>query len=171
MRNSTPINNPVTDPYSLVSYPNGSSKSECNEYSSMEDLAIAAYRASWDYRRYPDIPAIILKALTPTGDELNVIELATWGRRILRSRFPLKGYTRRRGPVPGIGKWRGGQNFRRIHTTAERRQAVLIVCEDGEVAPRASRNCHALQNFWDDTMRTRDRSWKSQSKGAKAWIR
>lgn len=64
------------------------------------------------------------------------------------------------GPVPGIGRPRGGRYFRRLGTTPERRAAQLM--DECEVAPRAARNSRNLPNAWDDYhVRSReDRSWK-----------
>ncbi|WP_160331264.1 hypothetical protein [Burkholderia cenocepacia] len=67
------------------------------------------------------------------------------------------------GPVPGVRKHRGGGHyFRRMRHMNERRQAALVVEEEGEVAPRAARNLHGLPNPWDDyPCHSRDnRNWK-----------
>ncbi len=66
------------------------------------------------------------------------------------------------GPVPGVSRPRNGHYYRRPKTTNERRQAALVLEEEGEVAPRASRTGHNLPNAWDDyRIRARkDRNWK-----------
>lgn len=66
------------------------------------------------------------------------------------------------GPVPGIGRSRGGHWYRRPQTMMERRQAALVLKEEGEVAPRGARSLGHLANAWDDyyiTARS-DRNWK-----------
>lgn len=71
------------------------------------------------------------------------------------------------GPVPGVRKHRGGGHyFRRMRHMSERRQAALVVVEEGEVAPRPSRNLHGLPNPWDDYRVTArdDRNWKRYRK-------
>jgi len=80
-----------------------------------------------------------------------------------RSRYTYCG----EGPVPGVRKFRGGGHyFRRMRHMSERRQAALVVVEEGEVAPRPSRNTHGLPNPWDDYRVTSrdDRNWKRYRK-------
>lgn len=67
------------------------------------------------------------------------------------------------GPVPGTGcgrKW--GRCFRRLSHMAQRRQAALVLKEEGEVAPRAARNARNLPNPWDDynVAARENRNWK-----------
>jgi hypothetical protein len=67
------------------------------------------------------------------------------------------------GPVPGVRKFRGGgRYFRRMSHMNARRQAALVLEDEGEVAPRAARNLHGLPNPWDDYRCSArdDRSWK-----------
>ncbi|PNG50120.1 MULTISPECIES: hypothetical protein [unclassified Variovorax] len=66
------------------------------------------------------------------------------------------------GPVPGTGRRHGGHHFRRVHHINERRSAVLVLQEDGEVAPRGKRAAANLPTPWDDyaIAAREDRSWK-----------
>lgn len=75
-------------------------------------------------------------------------------------RYRLLDWWNGEGPVPGIGRPRGGHYFRHIRTTQARRQAQRM--EEGEVAPRARRNLRNLPNAWDDfgVAAREDRSWK-----------
>lgn len=54
------------------------------------------------------------------------------------------------GPVPGVHRWRKGHYWRRPQTMMERRQAGLVLKEEGEVPPRPSRRDNYLPNAWDD---------------------
>jgi hypothetical protein len=67
------------------------------------------------------------------------------------------------GPVPGVHKRSAGRHyFRRPQTMNERRQACLVLLEEGEVAPRAARNVSHLPNSWDDccVASRENRNWK-----------
>lgn len=66
------------------------------------------------------------------------------------------------GPVPCIGRPRGGHYYRRPETMMERRQAAMVLKEEGEVAPRGKRSLKHLPNAWDDyRVAARDeRGWK-----------
>ncbi|KVP75313.1 hypothetical protein WJ96_06020 [Burkholderia ubonensis] len=67
------------------------------------------------------------------------------------------------GPVPGVRCHRGGGHYyRRPQSMMERRQAALVLTEEGEVPPRGARNLHHLPNAWDDYYITSrgDRCWK-----------
>lgn len=77
------------------------------------------------------------------------------------------------GPVPGVRKYRGGggRYLRRFSTMNERRAGDLVLEEEGEVGPRASRRGRNLPNPWDDYCRIKERNWKSQGKGRKSWDR
>lgn len=71
------------------------------------------------------------------------------------------------GPVPGVRCWRGGNRYyRRPHTMMERRQAALVLTDEGEVPPRGARNLRNLPNGWDDfrIAAREDRSWKRHRK-------
>jgi hypothetical protein len=118
---------------------------------------------------------------TPTAKPLNVIELAAWGKRLIRESQPsapyflqqmasLRGYERRRGPVPGVHKLHSYRFHRRPATVAERRinQARL---DSGEPAARPRRMGANLPSDRDDGHRCIDRSWKAQHKGIKQWDR
>lgn len=63
------------------------------------------------------------------------------------------------GPVPCIGRTRGGHCCRRLKTTNERRQAVPV---DDEPAPRVKRNARNIPSSWDDIAvgAWRVRNWK-----------
>lgn len=175
---TTPGRDFVIGRYTLVVHDRLSGRYAHEDFASLDDLARATFHAiagcvdGYGFRRY-DLPL----AYSPRGKLLDVHALEAHGRRLYNSRtgywtrlYP--GYVRRRGPVHGIRKWRGGGHyFRRIHTTPERRQAALVVYEDGEVAARPARNLRNLPNSWDDYARCVERSWKSQHKGRKAWDR
>lgn len=66
------------------------------------------------------------------------------------------------GPVPGTRRRRGGHYYRHPKTMSERRQAVLVLVEDGEVPPRPARDAKNLPNAWDDycVASRDDRNWK-----------
>jgi hypothetical protein len=83
-------------------------------------------------------------------------------RRRLRWQDPLKTWNGE-GPVPGVRCHRGGRHyFRRLKSTMERRQAALVLKEEGEVAPRGARSFRSLPNAWDDypVSSLGDRCWK-----------
>ena len=65
------------------------------------------------------------------------------------------------GPVPGLFKRSGRRYFRQPRTTQERRLSYPVF-EDGEVAPRNSRNSRNLPHAWDDLVRNdnNQRNWK-----------
>lgn len=67
------------------------------------------------------------------------------------------------GPVPGVHKTSAGRHYcRRMATMNERRQACLVLEEDGEVAPRPARSASNLPNSWDDywVSARGNRNWK-----------
>jgi hypothetical protein len=71
------------------------------------------------------------------------------------------------GPVPGVRCYRGGRHYyRRPQTMNERRQADLVLQEEGEVAPRPTRDASHLPSSWDDRWvgARDDRSWKRYRK-------
>jgi len=70
------------------------------------------------------------------------------------------------GPVPGVHRPRGGRYYRRPATYQERKQAGLVLAEEGEVAPRPSRKANNLTDAWDDYLiaARKDRSWKRHRK-------
>lgn len=156
----------------VLSRDNG--KVETRTYSSLQDLARAL-----SYLRPTDWDPLSWKrvrgAVSPGGGLLPAEELAAYGwnlrkREFLWRRFGPHEY--RREPVPGVHCRRGGGGyFRRLGTTPERRQACLVLFEEGEVAPRAKRNAVNIPNSWDDYPRHTDHCWKSQRKGRKAWDR
>ncbi len=67
------------------------------------------------------------------------------------------------GPVPGTRCRRGGRHYyRHPRTMHERRQAALVLEEEGEVAPRPHRSANSLPCAWDDfrVAARDDRNWK-----------
>jgi hypothetical protein len=86
-------------------------------------------------------------------------------------RYPSRGYTRRRGSVYAISKWRGGPSYRNSRTMPERRLNAAWCVEEGEVECRPTRRDAYLFNSWDGRARATERGWKSQRKGRKAWDR
>lgn len=130
-------------------------------------------------RDYAGAPPYFAWALSATGRLLDLLALAAYGTRLRTQDYVERahpGYVRRRGPVHGIRCFRasggyGRKYYRRIATTPARRQANLVVFEEGEVAPRAKRNSGNIPNSWFDFSRERQRGWKSQHKGRKAWDR
>lgn len=172
---TTPGREIVAGRYTLVAHDRLAARYSHCDFACLADLAkaVATHLAddATGARRF-DIPL----AYSTRGKLLDVFALEAYGRRLHGVRnywlrlYP--GYVRRSGPVHGIHKWRGGGHyFRRIHTTPERRQAALVLREDGEVATRAARNVRNLPNSWDDYVRHVERNWKSQHKGRKAWDR
>lgn len=82
--------------------------------------------------------------------------------------YRTKGYRRWRetwngeGPVPHTGRWRrGGHYFRAVRFAPEMRLSIPVK-EDGEPAPRPSRNFANLPDSWDDyPVRSRwNNNWK-----------
>ncbi len=149
------------------------------EFASLEALAIAASRASYSLSyalRYGLCnEAVRQLAYSGRGHPLALEELVAWGARVLEARYAARrfpGYVRRRGPVHGIRKWRGGGGyFRGVRTMSETRLNALVLVEDGEVGCRPSRRERNLPHSWDDVPRHRERSWKSQHRGRKSWDR
>ncbi len=122
-----------------------------------------------------------LRASTPTAKPLDVIELAAWGNRLiyesrpiapyfLQAAAPLRGYERRRGPVPGVHKLHSYRFYRHPSTVAERRINQAPV-DAGEPAARTRRNGANLPSDRDDFHRCIERTWKAQHKGTKQWDR
>jgi hypothetical protein len=122
-----------------------------------------------------------LRASTPTAKPLDVIELAAWGNRLIyesrpiapyfrQAAAPLRGYERRRGPVPGVHKLHSYRFHCRPATAAERRinQPTVDTCEP---AARACRRGASLPSDRDDSSRCIERNWKAQHKGCKQWDR
>jgi hypothetical protein len=72
-------------------------------------------------------------------------------------------------PVRGIRKRRGGSGcMRTMRTQAEHRLNQVI---DDEPRCRADRNGRNLPNAWWDLLINRQRCWKAQRRGVKAWDR
>lgn len=80
------------------------------------------------------------------------------------------GHETRQGPVKGVGRHRGGNYYRHIHTLNEKKLAQrtepLI-----EPAPRGARSACNIPDSWDDYLRGGSHCWKEQRKGRKAWDR
>lgn len=133
-----------------------------------------------------------VEAYSERGRTLNPQELFAYGRTIKESDrrrrqrargryYSFAGWVRPaghhedfrgHGPVEHVRKWRGGSGyFRDIHTTAEGRMNCLVIREEGEVPARACRQIRSLPNTRDDCSRCRERGWKAQSRGRKAWDR
>jgi hypothetical protein len=119
-----------------------------------------------------------LMLFSENGKSLNTKEIHAYGKKFFTPyrywRVPpyameMRGYIRRRTPVPGVHKYAHGHYFRRIHTTAELRLNQFVDPEEPQA--RASRTGYNLPNSWDDYPKTVERSWKSQHKGRKAWDR
>ena len=168
----------VAGHYVLVSSGNSGGPPEAAPFARLADLALAlAHRWRTRCRAQgvlgPEYHT--LGALSTNGKILALDELVAYGRRLYREgrqrrRTPDAGYVRRKGPVSGIRCFRGGhRQFRHFSTTPERRLNNLVVVEDNEVAARLARL--NLPNSYDDFARTRERSWKAQRKGRKAWDR
>lgn len=165
----------VAGHYALVLTCEGVAQLRVLAFATLADAAreIARRRRAW-WSATPDWVAA--SVYSPRGKALNFEQVAAYGARLREeewadSRYP--GYVRRGGAVHGVHCYRGGGHhyFRRIGTTGERRLAQCLAPEDGEVAPRAARNARNIPNSWDDYARTRERSWKSQHRGRKAWDR
>lgn len=114
-----------------------------------------------------------LLPLSPNGKVLDLKELQRHADNLFRQSVAwYPAYYFRSGPVEGIRKSRGGYGFfRRPRTSAERRLNTLVLIEDGEVSCRARRKPNQLPNPWDDILRHKERCWKAQHKGRKAWDR
>jgi hypothetical protein len=166
----------ILDGYELWAYHRYKRRDEVLYFKTLVELAYAtAARANdWDYFN--------LRAFSARTKSLSVAALVAWGERMpsrwrqyrFRSMCRSDGYVSRQGPVPGLRKRRGGRGYSHLmRTMSARRQAALVVAEDGEVAPRAARNASNIPSSWDDFARRRhlDHCWKSQRKGRKAWDR
>jgi hypothetical protein len=168
-------------PYKLISFNRYWNVLRTDEYDSLEDLAYAAFRASYYLEQNardwfgPSSYAAHQKAVTPRGRPLAIAELVAWGGSIAWARHVRQsrrtGYIWREGSVPGIRKWRGGPCDRNYRVQSERRLNELVVTEDGEVPARNTRRGFNLPDSWDGRPRTRQRCWKKQFKGRKSWDR
>jgi hypothetical protein len=63
------------------------------------------------------------------------------------------------------------RSWRHPRTLAEARQNDLVLAEDGEPGPRASRRRGHLPTAYDDIARRYSRSWKDASRRRKQWER
>ena len=175
----------VSGPYALLAYDRDSGRVDERHFSSLQELAQAVNSMLEPAPRWSNDPCdhgvkrfTNVRAYSPRGRALDVAALVAFGRKLNAertrrwwyARFP--GYVRRRGPVHGIRKWRGGGSCHGYRHMNERRAAACVLHEEGEVPPRAARNVHNLHNPWDDERwSSRPRCWKSQHKGCKAWDR
>lgn len=107
------------------------------------------------------------------GRWLSTLELLYLGRRLsaLWNSYEYHNASQfRNGSVNGIRKWRGGGGYyRRVRTMAERRQNMGVSGDEGVGLVRARRSGRNLPNTWDDIQRSRERGWKAQYRGKKAW--
>lgn len=116
-------------------------------------------REVWVYEPVYDVWDFVMR-----DDAGRIITLASFPSPRWRSRWNrLLDTWNGEGPVPGISCGRGrGHSYRRPRTMSERRQAALVLFDEGEVAPRPPRKANQLPNSWDDyyvSSRT-DRNWK-----------
>lgn len=172
---------PATGPCRLIQFVGANRKRQEDVFPCLKSLA-----RELNYRRFrPDegpysglIPLAPLRrrfcVLTEQGKSLDVEEVLAWWlnwchQLYLSRRFA--GHVYRGGPVPGVHRRGRYCGFRRIRTTAERRLNALVLVEEGEVAARACRQGYSLPDSWDDYSRNRERCWKRQHKGRKAWDR
>jgi hypothetical protein len=120
-------------------------------------------REAWVYEPVYDVCDFIMR-----DDAGGVVTVASFPARAWRSRWNrLLDTWNGEGPVPGITCGRGrGHYYRRPHTMSERRQAALVLIEEGEVAPRPPRSASNLPNSWDDyrVSGREDRNWKRNRK-------
>lgn len=167
-------------PYKLVSYNCYSAELRTELFTSLDELAYAAYRASWYLKDnankwfVSETYAVKQCAFTPRGKPLSIVELVAWGGRLAWDRYvldKLSTYTRRQGPVRGIRKWRGGSSSRPHQVQSERRSNAFVLVEEGEVAARVPRCGFNLPDSWDGRRRVNQRCWKAQHKGRKSWDR
>jgi hypothetical protein len=178
--NATIMTGAAMRPYKLVSYNCYSAELRTELFTSLDELAYAAYRASWylkdNARKWfvSETYAVEQCAFAPRGKPLAIAELVAWGGRLAWNKYvldTLSAYTHRQGPVRGIRKWRGGSSSRPHQVQGQRRANALVLVEDGEVPARVSRCGFNLPDSWDGRRRINQRCWKSQHKGRKSWDR
>jgi hypothetical protein len=112
-------------------------------------------------------PRYVVHDFIMRDDAGGVVTLASFHpfivrRRRLRWQDPLNTWNGE-GPVPGVHCHRGGRHyFRRPQSMMERRQAALVLKEEGEVAPRSARSFCNLPDAYDDCSVSSigDRCWK-----------
>ncbi|CAB3704701.1 hypothetical protein LMG24238_03819 [Paraburkholderia sediminicola] len=112
-------------------------------------------------------PRYLLRDFIMRDDADGVVTLASFHpyivrRRRLRWQSPLNKWNGE-GPVPGVRCHRGGRHyFRRPKSMMERRQAALVLKEEGEVPPRSARSFCNLPDAYDDygVSSSGDRCWK-----------
>lgn len=119
-----------------------------------------------------------LKACTDNGTPVNLRLLFECRPPVRFPRWdlgPFAGYVRRSTPVPYVSKLRGGPGYfrRRIHTRTEIRDnhAIIVIEDDGARLVRGARHPSNIPKDWDDLPRCRERGWKAQHRGRKAWDR
>lgn len=161
----------VAGPYGLLVNKVSSGGSAYNEYPTQAAMVDAIH---WGRNRLERQDPVVIRAYSPRGRLLVISELEIFERR--KYRLSVYGdntadFVFRQGPVPGIRRRRNGRYYRHMKTIALRRQADLVVFEDGEIPARPSRTAMGLPSSWDDHSRTIERGWKSQRKGRKAWDR
>lgn len=161
----------VVGPYGLLVNKVSSGGSAYIEYPTQSAMVSAV---TYGRNRLGQQGLVVIRAYSPRGRLLAISELVAHGQRQFRLRFygdNFADFVFRQGPVPGIGRRRNGHYFRRMKTIALRRQAALVVFEEGEVSARPSRTASGLPSSWDDYSRSIERGWKTQHKGRKAWAR
>ncbi|KVP39731.1 hypothetical protein [Burkholderia ubonensis] len=113
-------------------------------------------------------PLYVEHAFIMRDDAGGVVTAATFSPLIARRRWRSR-WTRMwetwngEGPVPGVRCRRGGGHYyRRPKSMMERRQAAMVLTDEGEVAPRGARSLKHLPNAWDDycVAAREDRNWK-----------
>ena len=177
----------VAAPYLLIERDRAGRVIRTRAYDTLQALAEKSRWAVYRLTGFPGQPRYNLvsdagdqafagsaEAWSPGGRRMCVNELAAYGRRLAREAFANRYgavYVHRSGPVPGTGRRSGGRYYRRMATMAERRLNALVLVEEGEVAARPVRCGRCLPSDWDDYVRHKERSWKSQHKGRKAWDR
>lgn len=93
-----------------------------------------------------------------TGDDFRKVARQVY--LTSKSRYPNPGAGG--GPVPGTGRNRFGNYYRAPRTMQARRQAALVLHEDGEADVRVARTGRYLPSRWDDLVRTsaQAQNWK-----------
>lgn len=128
----------------------------------------AARYFDFERRVWVTEPRYVEYAFIMRNDAGEVVTLATFAALIQRRRWRSR-WSRMmdrwdgQGPVPGVRCCRGGRRYhRRPQTMMERRQAGLVLEEEGEVAPRGPRKANHLPNSYSDyrIAAREDRNWK-----------
>jgi hypothetical protein len=167
----------ATRSFSLLTYNREWRVLREEHFSSLEELAQNARINSWAVERNRETFMVSLrkpvyqKAFTDRGDSLPIDDLVAWGDRLAAQKYARRDglFQWRRGPVPGVRRHVCGHYFRVFSNHRERKQNAGVIVEEGEVWPRARRRANNLINDRDDIYSHKERNWKSQHKGIKAW--